>query len=131
MGIRIDVTMSSNFPRITDGVLGGFVNGQNKAAEYLLALSAAEVPMSDEGTLLATGQVERAEIPGDDAEVVYDTPYAARWHTDQALVDSLGRRYKGGSDFQNGRKSQYLSDPALQNQDALGKIIATEANRVS
>jgi hypothetical protein len=129
VGMRIDVNLSSHFPRITDGILGGFVVGQNKAAERLLALSAEEAPMDDDGTLVASGQTVTAEIPGDDAEVVYDTPYAARWHEDGALVDSLGRRYPGASNFQNGRKSHYLTDPALQNKDELGNIIATEANR--
>lgn len=131
MGIRIDVSLARSFPRITDGILAGVVRGQNLAAERLLALAAAEAPMDDDGTLVASMQVVAAETPGDDAEVVADTPYAARWHEDKALVDSLGRRYPGGSNFQNGRKSHYLTDPALQNKAELGKIIATEANRVS
>ncbi|TFC59409.1 MULTISPECIES: hypothetical protein [unclassified Cryobacterium] len=130
MGIRVDVSLARSFPRITDGILAGVVNGQNKAAEELLKWSAAEVPYQ-QGDLAETGTVVRAEIPGDDAEVVYDSVYAARWHEDQPLVDSLGRRYNGKSDFGEGRKSHYLSDPALQHKAELGKIIATEANRVS
>ncbi|MDJ0337469.1 hypothetical protein [Cryobacterium sp. PH31-O1] len=129
MGVRVSVNFTSEFGQITDGILAGFVTGQNKAAERLLALSASEVPMDDNGTLLASGQVDPAATPGDDASVVYDAPYATRWHEDGALVDSLGRRYAGNSDFQNGRKSHYLSDPALKNADELGKIIATEASR--
>lgn len=129
MGVRISVSMSSSFPRITDGILAGVVKGQNLAGERLLALSSAEAPMDDDGTLVAAGQMVAAEVPGDDAEVAFDTPYAARWHEDQPLVDSLGRRYSGNSNFQNGRKSKYLEDPALQNKDELSQIIATEAGR--
>lgn len=127
MGISSTVSMARQFPEITDAILGRIVSGQNKAAERLLALASAEAPMDDDGTLVASGQVVPSTLAGEDAIVTFDTPYAARWHEDQALVDSLGRRYPGGSDFQNGRKSKYLEDPALKNKAELGKIIVNEA----
>ncbi|WP_147305446.1 hypothetical protein [Subtercola boreus] len=112
---------------VANGVLVGLVRGQNKAAEYLLALSSVKVPMDDEGTLLASGTVNPATKEDEAAEVIYDTPYAARWHEDQPLVDSLGRRYAGNSNFQNGRSSHYLSEPAEQNAKAIVDIIRKEA----
>ncbi|MDJ0323171.1 hypothetical protein QMG61_05260 [Cryobacterium sp. PH31-AA6] len=129
MGVRVSVSLTSMIGEVSNMILAGVVTGQNIAAERLLALSAAEAPMDDVGALVASGQVDPATNAGDDATVVYDAPYSARWHEDQALVDSLGRRYAGGSNFQNGRKSKYLEDPALQNKDELGQIIATEAGR--
>ncbi|ANP74537.1 hypothetical protein [Cryobacterium arcticum] len=129
MGVRIDVDLSSHFPRITDGILAGFVRGQNMAAEELVKLSAARAPMDDEGTLVGSIAAVHADNPGEDAGVIADTPYAQRWHEDGALVDSLGRRYPGNSDFQNNRTSHYFSGPAEENKDELGKIIAMEAGR--
>lgn len=127
MGIRASVSITRGITEITDGILARVVTGQNKAGERLLALSSAEAPMDDAGTLVASGQVNPSGLAGEDTEIIFDTPYAARWHEDQALVDSLGRQYPGGSNFQNGRKSKYVEDPALQNKAELGKIIANEA----
>jgi len=129
--ISAQVTVELNFGGVTAQILMGAVKGQNLAAERLLTLSAAEVPLdsANGGTLQASGQAVHANSPGDDAGVTYDTEYAARWHEDKALVDSLGRRYTGGANFQNGRKSHYLSDPGMQNVDELRDIVATEAAR--
>ncbi|WP_213816183.1 hypothetical protein [Glaciihabitans sp. dw_435] len=127
-GIQSNVTVTGDFGGVIAQILAGAVRGQNKAAERLLALSAAEVPL-DVGTLESSGSVVPAGSIGDDSLVTYDTPYAARLHEDAAFVDSLGRRYPGGSNFQGGRKSHYLSDPALQNKDELLAIIAAEAGR--
>lgn len=127
MGIRASVSITRSFPEITDGILARVVTGQNKAAERLLTLASAEAPMDDVGTLVASGQVNPATVADEDAEVIFDTPYAARWHEDQALVDSLGRKYSAGANFQNGRKSKYVEDPALQNKAELGQMIANEA----
>jgi hypothetical protein len=129
--IRADVTVAMDFAGVVASILAGATKGQNIASERLLTLSAAEAPLDSNGggTLVASGQAVHAEKPGDDALVTYDTPYATRWHEDKALVDSLGRKYSGESNFQNGRKSHYLSDPALQNVDELRGIITTEAQR--
>lgn len=129
--IRSDVTVTIDFGGAVASILAGALKGQNLASERLLTLSAAEAPLDSNGggTLVASGQAVHAEKPGDDALVTYDTAYATRWHEDKALVDSLGRKYSGDSNFQNGRKSHYLSDPALQNKGELRDIIATEATR--
>ena len=129
--IRAAVTFNSNLDGMIADMLLRAVKGQNLAGERLLALSAAEAPLDSGGggTLVASGTVVPARELGDETLVVYDTPYAARWHEDGELVDNLGRHYKGNSNFQNGRKSHYLSDPALQNADELRKIAETEVNR--
>ncbi|SFN66167.1 hypothetical protein [Mycetocola miduiensis] len=124
MGVRVQVDLVSNFPQIYNEAMVHIVNGENRAAERLLALSSTRAPMDDDGTLVASGQVELATDATEGAGVVYDTAYAARWHADQALVDSLGRRYSGGSNFQNGRQSHYVEEPAMENKDVLGAIIA-------
>lgn len=127
MGYRASAQHTVSIGEVADGLLKRVVVGQNKAAERLLALSAAEVPLGDTGELLASGHVDPATDTDEAADVVYDDVKAARWHEDGPLVDSLGRRYPGNSNFRNGRKSHYLSDPAQQNKDELVNIIRKEA----
>ena len=129
--IRAAVTFTNNLDGMSANILLGAIKGQNLAGERLLALSAAEAPLDSGGggTLIASGTVVPAAALGDETLVTYDTPYAARWHEDGELVDNLGRHYTGNSNFQNGRKSHYLSDPALQNAEELRKIVGTEAKR--
>ena len=129
--IRAAVTFTNALDGIIASILMGSVKGRNLAGERLLALSAAEAPLDSGGggTLIASGTVVPAGALGDETLVTYDTPYSARWHEDGELVDNLGRHYLGNSNFQNGRKSHYLSDPALQNADELLKIVGTEAKR--
>lgn len=124
MGVRVEIDLVSRFPQIINAAMAHIVSGENKASERLLGLSAARAPMDDDGTLVASGTTVPATDASEGAAVVYDTPYAARWHADQALVDSLGRRYAGGSNFQNGRQSHYIEGPAMENRDELGAIIA-------
>ena len=113
MGVTANVSLNLNFDGITEQVLAGVVQGENLAAERLLALSAAEVPF-DLGTLAGSGTVEQASDPEEGAAVVYDTPYAARHHEHP--------EYR----FQNGRKGKYVEDPAMENRDELGEIIAKQ-----
>ncbi|TFC78156.1 hypothetical protein E3O45_05955 [Cryobacterium sp. TMS1-20-1] len=127
-GIRAAVTFTNNLDGMVTNILLGAIKGQNLAGERLLALSAAEVPEAV-GTLAEKGTVVHAENLGDETLVVYDEVYAARWHEDGELVDNLGRHYLGNANFQGGRKSHYLSDPALQNKDELLAKVATEAKR--
>ena len=124
--LRAQVGINMGMDGAVAAILLGAVKGQNLAGERLLALSSAEVPLAD-STLTDSGKVEPAADIGDDTLVVYSAPYAARWHEDQALVDNLGRRYSGGSTFQGGRKSHYLSDPALQNKAELRQIVKNAA----
>ncbi|MDY7542602.1 MULTISPECIES: hypothetical protein [unclassified Cryobacterium] len=130
-GIQVTVDIITNLDGAIASLLLGAVKGQNVAAERLLALASAEAPLDSNGggTLVASGTTVPATVLGDDTLVVFDTPYAARWHEDGELVDNLGRHYSGGSNFQNGRKSHYLSDPALQNKAELGEIVGAEAGR--
>lgn len=110
MGVTATVNLTINFP--TDADLDRrIMDGENLAAERLLALSAEEVPL-DLGTLLGTGTVEPAITPEEGAGVVYDTPYAARLHAHPEY------------NFQNDRKGGYLEDPAIEHRDELGAIIA-------
>ncbi len=128
MGYRARVQQTVSIGDVANGILIRLVAGQNKAAERLLALSSVQAPMDDVGTLVDSGAVEPATDADEASSVVYDTPYAARWHEDQPLVDSLGRKYSGGSNFQNGRKSHYLSEPAEQHKDELVQIIREAGN---
>lgn len=127
MGYRARVQQTVSIGEVTDGILTRLVDGQNQAAERLLALSSALVPLRD-SNLLQSGHVDPATDADESADVVYDAPYAARWHEDQPLVDSLGRKYQGNSTFQNGRQSHYLSEPAEQHKDELVQIIRKAGN---
>ena len=124
--LRAQVGINMSMDGAVAAILLGAVKGQNRAAEELLALATTEVPLAD-STLSDSGKVEPAVDIGDDSLVIFSAPYAARWHEDQALVDNLGRRYKGNSNFFGGRKSHYLSDPALQNKAALRLIVKNAA----
>ena len=70
----------------------------------ILRLSQAEVP-HDKGTLQNSGTVEQF---GDDVQVGYHTPYAARLHEHP--------EYR----FKRGRKGKYLEDPIKRNEQILG-----------
>lgn len=111
MTIRAGVSITSNLSQLTPEILQAVVAGENKAAERLLALSSADVPL-DLGTLLGSGTVDPATDPEEGAAVVYDTPYAARLHEHPEF------------NFQNGRKGKYLEDPALENRAELIEIVA-------
>ncbi|CAN7519381.1 hypothetical protein LJR042_003554 [Microbacterium maritypicum] len=114
MGVTASVNITINFP--TDADLDRrIMDGENAAAERLLALSAAEVPF-DLGTLAESGTVDPATSPEEGAAVVYDTPYAARHHEHPEY------------NFQNGRKGKYVEDPAMEHRDELGEIIAKKVS---
>jgi hypothetical protein len=104
------MTVRNPLPEIEAGI----VRGMNLAAERLLTLSTAVAPL-DQGTLIASAQVEPAQSIDDGAAVVYDTPYAARLHEHPEYQ------------FQGGRQGKYLEEPAVQNRKELGEIIREEA----
>lgn len=110
MGVSASVNIEINFPTGPE-LDRRIMDGENLAAERLLALSAAEVPF-DLGTLSESGTVDPATSPEEGAAVVYDTPYAARHHEHPEY------------NFQNGRKGKYVEDPALEHKNELGEIIA-------
>lgn len=66
------------------------------ALDYLAARSKEQVPL-DTGALKASCVVD-VNADGSQGTVSYDTPYAARWHEQDA-------------NFQRGRKKKYLEDP--------------------
>ena len=66
------------------------------ALDYLAQASKAQVPL-DTGALMASCQVD-VNADGSQGTVSYDTPYACRWHEENA-------------NFQRGRKRKYLEDP--------------------
>lgn len=66
------------------------------ALDYLATASKAQVPL-DTGALKASCVVDVNE-DGSQGTVSYDTPYAVRWHEEDA-------------NFQRGRKKKYLEDP--------------------
>lgn len=114
MGVSAQVSLTVNFP--TDAELDGRLNqGLNLAAERLLALSSARVPL-DQGTLMGSGTVIPATSPEKGAAVVYDTPYSARLHEHPEY------------NFQNGREGKYLETPALEARAELGAIVAKKVS---
>jgi hypothetical protein len=127
MGYSARAQHTVSIGEVTGGILQRLVVGQNMAGERLLALSAEKVPL-DESTLLQSGHVDPATDADEATEVIYDAPYAARWHEDAELTDSLGRHYSGGSNFQNGRESHYLTGPAEEHRDELVAIIRKQGN---
>jgi len=70
--------------------------GTWSALDYLAARSKEQVPI-DTGALKASCVVD-VNADGSQGTVSYDTPYAVRWHEEQA-------------NFQRGRKNKYLEDP--------------------
>ncbi|WP_341935340.1 hypothetical protein MRBLWO14_000987 [Microbacterium sp. LWO14-1.2] len=114
MGVSASVSIDINFPTGPE-LDRRIMDGEDLAAERLLALSAEEVPL-DLSTLLGSGTVEPATSPEEGAGVVYDTPYAARLHEHPEY------------NFQGGRKGKYVEDPALEHRDELGEIIAKKVS---
>lgn len=114
MGVSAQVSLTLNFPSSAD-LDARLMQGEDLAAERLLALTAERAPL-DLGTLIGSGTVEPAQSPEGGAGVVYDTPYAARLHEHPEY------------NFQGGREGKYVENPALENRDELGAIIAKQVN---
>ena len=68
--------------------------GLYAAMNVVAQASDAQVPL-DNGDLLRSRAID---VGDDDASISYDTPYAIRWHENDA-------------NFQHGRKRKYLEDP--------------------
>ena len=68
--------------------------GIRACANLLLDEARKQVPL-DTGALQRSGTVDSEGLQ---ATVSFDTPYAVRWHEEQA-------------NFQHGRKNKYLEDP--------------------
>ncbi|UAJ80153.1 hypothetical protein IT072_03650 [Leifsonia sp. ZF2019] len=127
MSYRVDVTTQQHGAEVIEQILTGAATGVNLGAEFLLGLAKARAPFRD-GDLVSSGTVQRADDAIDiEADVVFDAPYAARWHEDGPLIDSLGRHYEGSSNFQNGRESHYVENPARENRRQIGAIVRKAA----
>lgn len=115
MGVRINVQMTSRTGDVMEDILAGVTRGQTIAAERLLTLSIPRTPLND-SPLRSSGTVVPATTPDDGAQVVFDTPYAAKLHEHPEY------------NFQEpGTGGKYLEDPALENRQELGDIIRKEA----
>ena len=94
---------TSGFEKVLDELAKGVdklsLSALREMGDELLRLSAKEVP-HDTGALQATGTSQQS---GQDWEVGYHTPYAARLHEHP--------EYR----FQKGRKGKYLEDPLKHN----------------
>ena len=83
-----------NGAKIAASVSGKCEQAVRAVARYILDESRKQVPI-DTGALSRSGAVDS---DGTIAVISYDTPYAVRWHEEQA-------------NFQRGRKNKYLEDP--------------------
>lgn len=82
------------------------------ALDYLAQRSKEQVPL-DTGMLKASCAVD-VNDDGSQGAVSYDTPYAVRWHEENA-------------NFQRGRKRKYLEDPL--NDSGVQKAMSEIAQR--
>jgi hypothetical protein len=115
VGVYLGVTIRGGFSSASADVGQRIAEGETLAAHRLMALSTEQAPL-DLGTLIGSAAVTPATDPEEGAAVSYDTPYAARHHEHPEY------------NFQNGRKGKYLEDPAVENRDELGAIIAKRAS---
>lgn len=97
------------------GTHAGAARGLRLAAEYVLGLSRAQVPI-EEATLERSGvaSVDESQLT---AAVSYDTPYAVRQH------EELSYRHDAG------RKAKYLEDPLNESAGTVAEIIAAQLRR--
>lgn len=117
MAVRGHVSMVNNFGAVTEEILQRLVEGENKAAERGVAL-AVDLSPWDQGTLPGSHTVERATDPTEGAQVVADTPYAARLHEHP--------EYDFSTDSNPKAQGKWIEDALVGNKGELGAIIAKE-----
>lgn len=117
MGVRATVSMTNNFGGVTDEVRQRLMHGLDLAAERGMALSVERSPW-DEGTLAGAHTVERAPDPEKGAQVVADTPYAARLHEHP--------EYNFSTDSNPNAQGKWIENALLENKGELGDIIRKE-----
>ncbi|MEW2459818.1 hypothetical protein [Microbacterium sp. K41] len=120
MPVRASVSMTNNFGAVTDEIRHRLVQGENKAAERGVALSVDLSPW-DQGTLAGAHTVDRATDPEQGAQVVVDTPYAARLHEHP--------EYNFSTDSNPNAQGKWVETAMLENKGELGDIIRTEVRR--
>lgn len=116
--MSMEVNFTNNLDQLIGSLPGDLAQGVDLASERLLALSAEKVPL-DLGTLQGSGTTAPTTVAGGDVTggVIYDTPYATRLHEHPEYT------------FQGGRQGKYVEEPALENADELGEIIASAVKR--
>lgn len=117
MGVRADVSMTNNFGAVTEQILQRLVAGENKAAGRGSELAVDLSPM-DQGDLRNAHQVEPARDPIEGAQVVVDTPYAARLHEHP--------EYDFSTDSNPKAQGKWVETAMLENKGELGDIIRKE-----
>lgn len=117
MGVRAEVSMTSNIGRATDDILRSLVTGMNKAAERGVTLAIDRSPEHD-GTLIGAHNVEPSTSPDEPATIVVDTPYAARLHEHP--------EYDFSTDENPNAQGKWVENAILENKKELGDIIRNE-----
>ncbi|WP_425829296.1 minor capsid protein [Streptomyces fractus] len=97
------------------GTREGAARGLRLAAEHVLGVSRAQVPIR-EGTLERSGTASVDEVDLT-AAVSYDTPYAVRQHEETTYRHDAGR------------KAKYLEDPLNEQAGTVAELIAAEVRR--
>ena len=102
--MSMKVTIKDNFPQYLVRSIAQSQVAVRNMANDVVRLSKMQVPL-DTGRLQSTGRYTGG---GNHYIVSYSTPYARRWHFENA-------------NFKHGRKTHYLSDPAKM----VGTVAAT------
>lgn len=120
MSVRAEVIAESRFAEIAQQVRGDLIQGENLAAERLMAESVARSPM-DLGTLADAHAVELATDPEEGAAVTVTTPYAARLHEHP--------EYNFSTKANPRAQGKWVENAAAESKDELGAIIVKQVDR--
>jgi hypothetical protein len=108
----------------------GAARGINDSIEHLLGEAVQEAPV-ETGRLRAAGHITRRATPSDlEAELAFDTPYAAAQHEGTATM------VRGGNtvtlvfvNHPRGGKKKYIADPLKSHVHRYRKVIAARARQ--
>lgn len=123
MPMNLNITASSRFGEISREIRASLSEGVTLAAERLMTHAVDRSPW-DQGTLAASAAVSTPlSSQGGDAEadVTFDTPYAARLHEHP--------EYNFSTDANPNAQGKYLEGAALDNKDELAEIVAKRVSR--
>ena len=118
MGVRINVQLSVKSNNLAPSILSNATSGLNLASLRLLALSLDGVPTRD-AVLAGSGTTDPAATENDPADVIFDTPYAARLHEHP--------EYDFSKDANPNARGKWLELAASENRAELRAIWAKEA----
>jgi hypothetical protein len=117
MGVTASVNITNNFGAITAEIRGRLTHGLDLAAERGKTLAVERSPW-DQGTLAGSHTVEHATSPEKGAQVVADTPYAARLHDHP--------EYNFSTDSNPNAQGKWVEEAILDAKSELGRIVAKE-----